>query len=104
MFVNMYFPGPMEGDTTGKDINGKRTELLQAIVEPLFFRPDGKPAVCYLESCDANGEVIARYMLTLSGKTGSITLAKRKPCSKTLYELKSSSGDNTTEDSDDDTE
>lgn len=80
MHVRLHFPGPLEGEVTGRDEKDKKVDISAAEITPFFFRPDAKPAIAHLESLDSQGNVIRRYMLIQSGNTGEISLIRRTPC------------------------
>lgn len=84
MHAKVYLPGPMEGEVSARDENGKRVAVTQVQIDPLFFRADAKPAVLHLESVDANDNVIQRYMVVQAGATGELHLVKRTPCTPKL--------------------
>lgn len=83
MRVRFIFPSQLEARIVGFTAEGKRVEVREVLVEPLFFRSDAKPACLFIEVQDCDGEVITQHMAHVSGVNGDFRSIRREQRSTT---------------------
>ena len=79
MQLRIQIPSGVEAVVKAVTMDGKEVQIREIFIEPVFFKPNGRPNTVYFETQDRKGRSINKYIGTMGGQTGDFRLDKRSP-------------------------